>query len=99
MVDEDAELAAIARREAADRVSGILRALDETPNPTRTRTMYRHAHTLAGLAPDPDTLAGARRMSEILRDERGHIREPGPAEEAEVRTIARSLSERWKRSA
>lgn len=75
-MDEDAQaLDRIARRETQDRVENIVSAWRERPATPEWREVYRHAHTLAGIADAvaEDVADAARDLAMRLRDERGHF--------------------------
>lgn len=96
-MDDDREYQRLVRREAAERVDRILHAMREPAARTRWDEVYRHAHTLAGIAPDLDAEMAkeARRLTEMLLDARGNVHAPAEGEaEAEARKLALRLSAR-----
>lgn len=87
MEDESQALDRITRRETRDRVANIVSALREHPASPPWAEVYRHAHTLAGIA-EPvahEVAEAARDLATRLRDERGRMIELSEDELSAVR--------------
>lgn len=87
MEDESQALDRITRRETRDRVANIVSALREHPVSPPWAEVYRHAHTLAGIADSValEVAEAARDLATRLRDERGRMIDLSEAELHAVR--------------
>lgn len=94
MDDDSQALDRITRRETRDRVAHIVSALREHPASPPWAEVYRHAHTLAGIA-EPVALEvaeAARDLAARLRDERGRMVELSEDELRAVRADVARLA-------
>lgn len=96
-MDDDEAYLRVARAEAVARVDRMVAALREgSDDAARWDEVYRHAHTLTGIARDLDPALGemARHVAQRLRDPYG-ARVPVPPEvEAELRAQVERICER-----
>lgn len=97
-MDEDDEYRRIVRRETAERVDRMVRALRRKEDRPWDE-VYRHAHTLAGIADevDPSMAQVARRVAGLLRDPYGHTHPLSAEEEAKLRHDVEVLARSAKR--
>lgn len=92
--DEEA-LRGVVRREAAQRVEAMARAVRESP---RWDEVFRQAHSLAGIARelDAELAQEARALAGRLQDEYGRPARLTPTDEEEAREHVARLQERFR---